>query len=53
MNKTIPQKNINRSPMNSYLSKSHQSLNLQQSPKISSKKFRKKITINITNKDKK
>jgi hypothetical protein len=53
MNKTIPQKNINRSPMNSYLSKSHQSLNLQQSPKISSKKFRRNITIHIPNNDEK
>ena len=39
--------------MNSYLSKSHQSLNLQQSPKISSKKFRRNITIHIPNNDEK
>ena len=33
--------------MSSYISKSYRSLNLQQSPKISSKKFRRNITINL------
>ena len=33
--------------MSSYISKSYRSLNLQQSPKISSKKFRRNIAINL------
>ena len=47
MLKKTPQKNLNIRPMSSYISKSYRSLNLQQSPKISSKKFRRNIAINI------
>ena len=47
MLKKTPQKNLNIRPMSSYISKSYRSLNLQQSPKISSKKFRRNITINL------
>ena len=40
MIKTIPQRDFNIRPMSEYASKSHNSISIQQSPKISSKKFR-------------
>ncbi len=40
MIKTIPKRDFNIRPMSEYASKSHNSISIQQSPKISSKKFR-------------
>ena len=40
MIKTIPKRDFNIRPMSEYASKSHNSIGIQQSPKISSKKFR-------------